>query len=244
MRPTWPSSPMVLATEGCRRSASTRSTREPPWAMASARLMAVRVLPSPGIEEVTTNECRPPVVTSTNWRLVRSRRYSSAATLWGLDSTTRGAVSAFLMRRSAASTGRLDATRRSASVRIRVSRDWRSRASPIPSARPASTPRARFRIRFGLVGFPGGEAAWMVVDSTRCPALARSGEKSPPMLASSGPAAFAMSAASCPVGAVARIVRTFVSAEVAPDTLNGVPGSMPTSSRSGSSTTGDWSSSR
>ena len=42
-----------------------------------ARLTVVVVLPSPGIAEVTMNECLA-VVTSTNMRLVRNRRMASA----------------------------------------------------------------------------------------------------------------------------------------------------------------------
>ena len=77
VRPTPPSMPSALATDGLRRSPSTRMTREPASAIARARLIVVVVLPSPGIAEVSTNECLP-VVTSTNMRLVRSRRMLSA----------------------------------------------------------------------------------------------------------------------------------------------------------------------
>ena len=59
-----------LAILGLRRSASTRSTRLPAEAMAMARLATVVVLPSPGIELVTSKILRG-LSTSTNCRLVR-----------------------------------------------------------------------------------------------------------------------------------------------------------------------------
>ena len=77
VRPAPPSMPSVRATDGLRRSPSISRTLPPVVAIAMARLTVVVVLPSPGIAEVTMKECRP-VVTSTNIRLVRSRRMASA----------------------------------------------------------------------------------------------------------------------------------------------------------------------
>jgi len=73
VRPTPPSTFRYLATFGRRRSASISSTRSPPAASVEAVLIAVVVLPSPGIEDVTTIE-RLPWSSPRNCRLVRRLR--------------------------------------------------------------------------------------------------------------------------------------------------------------------------
>ncbi|MPM98914.1 hypothetical protein SDC9_146104 [bioreactor metagenome] len=239
VRPTLPSSPIAAATDGLRRSPSTSSTRAPESASAMARFTAVVVLPSPGITDEITNECLPPVVTSANWRFVRSRRYSSAATPCGSLFITTALAVPFDSWRNLPRRGRSEMARRSPSDRTRVSRKWRSSARPMPRARPANSPSTTFCTRLGATGLVGTAAAEMVVALTFCPALLSSGAKSLPMDASCGPAAFAASAAIW-----AEDDRAVMSSIGEPSAtlaliVSGVPAGSFSCCRSGSITTGE-----
>jgi len=100
-------------------------------------------------------------------------------------------------------------------------------------------PRRTLLVMFGEIGAPGTPAAAMVTDSTSWSMLASRGENFPPTAASSGPAAFAMSAASCGSSERAVMVSMFVSSDSDPVTSMGEPSGRPSSSRSGSRTTGE-----
>ena len=51
--------PNTSSTRGLRRSQSARTTRSPCWAMVTARLAAVTVLPSPAMALPTTRDRMP-----------------------------------------------------------------------------------------------------------------------------------------------------------------------------------------
>ena len=147
---------------GRRRSASMRQTVCPACAIASARFVAVVLLPSPGTEDVTKTLFRPPA-TCANWRLVRSWRNASARWLWVPVCVSSGFFEAsgsnVILPRSGASV----ICRSSASPRIRVSKVVRKRAMAMPSARPSKPPSARLIFVLGAEGCVGA-AAGVIID--------------------------------------------------------------------------------
>ena len=98
--------------------------------------------------------------------MVRSRRSASARWLCGFTCTISGCSSASSSRGIVAITDVSVTFRMSSSVRTRVSSTSRSTATPKPSARPSTTPSARFRGALGDEGDAGGDALRTVLICT------------------------------------------------------------------------------
>ncbi|CAH0327724.1 hypothetical protein SRABI128_06399 [Microbacterium sp. Bi128] len=157
MSPMPPSIPVAEATEGRRRSASTRMTFWPPLAIVTARFSATVLFPSPADAEVTTIE-RIGRFTPANWRFVRSLRNASAPEpprTEGGAPGRRPAVCSVIPAKS----GRSVILRKSDSVRMLRSRTWRNTAAAIPAASPYKRPRPRSSFALGLDGSVG-VVAW------------------------------------------------------------------------------------
>ena len=82
-----------LCMAGLRRSVSTKSTLFPPLAMEMARLTAVVVLPSSGLELVTSKLFKPEVPTAANSRFVWRNLYASVKLCAGSSLMIKGRAS-------------------------------------------------------------------------------------------------------------------------------------------------------
>ena len=230
-----------MATDGRRRSASTRQTRAPALASVAARLATVTDLPSPEREDVTTIS-RGRSATLTNCRLVRSRRYSSERALVVGAMITGVRADACGSTATVASTGTGTSADTSASVRTLTSSVVRSAAQPSPSTRPRKAPSAMFCRVCGTDGRPGGVAGSIELTSTVGEPSAAVGDRSCTVSARFLATELAIAADVSGSPQVAVIVMIGAAGSVLtatePRRVRPVPG-RPSSSTTGSSTTGE-----